>query len=70
MMPTVGRIVHVFGSPESTTPMAAIVTAVHGEACINVAVWDPNGGTFARTSVMRRDQPGIQGTCWDWPAKV
>lgn len=67
MGPIVNDRIHVFGSPASATPMAAIVVAVHSDVCVNVVAWDPNGGQFARTSVPRRDQPGVQGTCWDWP---
>lgn len=33
-------------------PMAALVTYVHGDRCVNLAVFDHNGAQFAITSVI------------------
>ncbi len=65
--PHVGRVV-LFVPREDTfgqfgfylqagKPHAALVTAVHGDRCVNLAVFDANGKTFGRTSVTLR-QPG------------
>lgn len=67
--PTVGRIVYYYEAKASTGlagaptvvitgPLAATVTAVHGETCVNVAVNNADGaGAFGRTSI-RLLQPG------------
>lgn len=67
--PTAGRIVYYYeakagsadnGTPTITVhgPLAAIVTCVWGDNCINVAVHNASGsGAFARTSI-RLVQPG------------
>jgi len=68
MKPKISDIVHVFSSSESPTPMPGIVCAVHSDVCVNLAIFDPNGGSFARTSVMKRGSLTGLGTCWDWPA--
>lgn len=58
--PTVGRVVHyipretkyAFGhSVIEGKPHAAIVTAVHSDRMVNLAVFDANGKTFPVTSV-------------------
>lgn len=54
--PTVGRIVHYFGVSDAPTPagigpLAAVITAVHGPNCVNLAVFDGNGHVHSRTSV-------------------
>ncbi len=59
--PTIGRVVHY--RENSQGPFAAIVTAVHGENCVNLSVFGL-GGTAStnRTSVILRqpedDHPG------------
>ena len=56
--PTVGRVVwyHPFASDPSPDPgkqpLAAIVTHVWSDTCVNLAVFDTNGGTFGKTSVL------------------
>jgi glyoxylase-like metal-dependent hydrolase (beta-lactamase superfamily II) len=56
--PTVGRVVHFY--PESNdsmlyrggdTPLAAIITHVHSDYCVNLAVFSAEGYALARTSV-------------------
>lgn len=63
IQPTVGRVVLyipreekcAFGfSLHAGKPHAALVTAVHGERCVNLAVFDANGKTFPATSVALR----------------
>lgn len=49
MKPTVGRHVH-FHLKEGVTH-AAIIAAVHSDTCVNLAVYDSNGGAYAKTSV-------------------
>jgi hypothetical protein len=56
--PTVGRIVLFYPAPDSDRPRvgndphAAIITAVWGDACINLSVFDANGTPYAQTSVL------------------
>lgn len=49
MKPSIGRIVHFHPRPGVTH--AAIVTFVHSDTCVNLAVFDSNGGTEGKTSV-------------------
>jgi hypothetical protein len=49
MKPTVGR--HVHFHPKEGVTHAAIITAVHSDTCVNLAVYDSNGGAYAKTSV-------------------
>lgn len=56
--PTVGRIVWYRPGPRESiaTPFngdacAAIITYVHSDLCVNLAVFDPNGVPYSRTSV-------------------
>ncbi len=65
--PTIGRVVHFFPGKGSESlfnthegdPCPAIITAVWGDRCINVAVFDPNGNPVPDppTSVQLQ-QPG------------
>lgn len=56
--PTVGRIVWYHpakadpGPNPGDQPLAAIVTHVWSDTCINLAVFDANGQTYNRTSVL------------------
>lgn len=61
--PTVGRIVwfyplsddsdfYMFPSVRAGEPLAAIVAHVWGDSCVNLAVFDPNGKSHTRTSIM------------------
>ena len=56
--PTVGRIVHFYPAghePMPKTPgepLAAIVTCVWSDTCVNLGIFDANGGTWNKTSVL------------------
>lgn len=75
IQPTVGRV--VWYHPRNTDPLgdeanhpnrryAAIVTQVWGDCCVNLAIFDPNGTPFARTSVVLvHDTPTNPGQC-EW----
>lgn len=70
--PTVGRIVHYFayGTPCGTfatgTARAAIITQVHTDTCVDLAVLNPTGMWF-NTSVERTTE-GKPGK-WDEPPR-
>ncbi len=77
--PSVGRIVHYYGSANVMAnkgqPYPAIITHVWG-ACVNLFVFadGSNSAPFGIvapgeliTSVERRTKEG-QERCWDWPA--
>ena len=60
--PTVGRVVHYHpgsadGMARGGQPLAAIVTYVHSDTCVNLTVFDSNGESYGRTSVLLA-QPG------------
>lgn len=67
--PTVGRVVHYYPAKSlyafgfcvyEGKPHAALITAVHGDSCVNLAVFDVNGNTFSATSVqLYQDKPTI-----------
>lgn len=57
--PTVGRVVHYHPGSHDTemafthgTPLAAIVSCVWSDTCVNLAVFDANGESFSRTSIL------------------
>lgn len=76
--PTVGRVVYF--TPASTSPLirdyksgvcAALVTAVHNDNCVNLAVFDANGQHYARCSVchvstLTADDDVKKYDTWDW----
>lgn len=74
--PTVGRIVHFtpaitdsLPGNHSGQPLAAFITHVHGERCVNLAVFDANGGCHSRTSVtllQDDDEPNQHGYYAQW----
>jgi hypothetical protein len=73
--PTVGRIVHYHpgrGEPDAGDVLAAIVTHVWTDSCVNLAVFGRNGTPGARTSVYFRaegtEAPATQYA--DWPPRV
>lgn len=54
--PTVGRVVHFVPAPHDEVLFgsgvcAALVAYVHSDTMVNLAVFDTNGGSHARTSV-------------------
>lgn len=67
IQPTVGRVVYFvpkaskyeFGfCLQAGKPHAALVTCVHSDSCVNLAVFDANGKTFPATSVqLYQDAP-------------
>ena len=46
--------------------LAAMVCYVHSDTCVNLVVWDENGGSSARTSV----EQGDDYNKWRWPPRV
>jgi hypothetical protein len=53
--PSIGRVVwyHPAGPivPAGAQPLAALVTYVHSDTCVNLAVFDSNGVASSQTSV-------------------
>lgn len=75
--PTVGRIVYFYEAKSGpydngptvkvTGPLAARVTAVHGDTCINVAIDNANGsGSFGRTSIRLLHPGEHRPTLGEW----
>ncbi|GEM_PF-1389528 len=74
--PTVGRIVHYFPAmldegikPEPGSPLAAIITRVWTDTCINITYFDANGVAFGKTSVLLvhdDQQPAPDGAYVAW----
>lgn len=69
---SVGRIVHYFPEEDPETPMAAIVTRVWSDDCVNLRVFadgvrslDCSGDV---TSITRRTEQNTT-ICWDWPKR-
>lgn len=56
--PTIGRVVWFHPSTSdalmggSNQPLAALVTYVHGDRCVNLAAFDVNGCLYSRCSVL------------------
>ena len=65
--PTVGRIVHYTNS--ELTHEAAIVTAVHGDTMVSLAVFSWNGISRSQTSVSLDGADGTPNT-WHWPERA
>lgn len=70
--PSIGRVVWFTPSKTDTQllfkvgdqqPLAGIVAYVHSDRCVNLAVFDPNGGSHSRTSVtlLQDDDVGNEG---------
>lgn len=67
--PTNGRVVlftpgpHFAGAHDRGVSLAALIAHVHGERCVNLAVFDSNGGHHAFTSVplLQDDDPAPEG---------
>ena len=64
--PSLGRVVHYYDTDGTTK--AAMITYVHSESLVNLAVFGPNGETFGRTSIAYSDTPGSGG--WFWPPRL
>lgn len=72
--PTIGRIVHyqAHGSPDGThksVPRAAIITAVHNESCVDLAVFNPTGMFFNSSCALDESETPRGGT-WHWPPRA
>lgn len=59
MNPTVGRIVYY---KNGTQIHAGIITYVWAENCVNLALFDANGNSYNKTSVLNGQNDGQ----WDW----
>lgn len=79
IVPTIGRVVHFIPKKEkydfgfcflAGRPHAAMITAVHGDRCVNIVAFDVNGKSYGFTSVnlvQPSDAPDtVQGDycCW------
>jgi len=72
--PTVGRIVYFTPAQgdaivrNGTQPLAAVVSCVWSDSCVNLAVFDANGITTNRTSVplVQGDMPKPGGYFCEW----
>jgi hypothetical protein len=72
--PTVGRVVWFFPYVGDTfarngrQPLAAMVTAVWSDTCVNLAVFDANGVAHGKTSVLlvqpESESPGAGYCTW------
>jgi len=76
MAPTVGRIVHFYDPKYIQGPHAAIVTYVHDEHLVNLAVFTASGNTEHRSSVPLIEEPnpdhhaGTIGFFCMWPPRA
>jgi hypothetical protein len=80
IQPTVGRIVLYRPMPNESNlcPVghncAAIIAFVHSDHCVNLTVFDSNGGTTGRTSVHlvqpNDEVPGPGGYCQWMPYQI
>ena len=66
LQPTVGRIVH-FQPFHQADPLAAIVTAVFDDGCVNLTLFNADGSTQPKTCA-RQAQELTEGF-WSWPAR-
>lgn len=76
MKPSIGRIVHfVLGEP-NVRPIAAIITAVWSDICVNVRIFQDGSNTqptqFSEwiTSIIFDDSERPAARTWHWPPKV
>lgn len=70
--PSVGRIVHYqsYGTPNGeykSKPIAAVITEVFSDTCVNLFVMNPSG-LFFNQSVVRSDEP--KAGHWNFPPRV
>lgn len=65
MKPTVGRIVHYQrATQDGSETLAAVIVKVHGDACVNLSVFDPDAfGVFGVQSCTIGTSDGM----WQWP---
>lgn len=73
IVPTVGRIV-LYKKCEGLPLLAAIITCVHNDRCVNLTVFGQDGQTFGETSVMlvqpEDENPGGVNWCQWMPYQV
>lgn len=75
MKPSIGRIVHFIVTP-GENPVAAIVTAVWSDVCVNLRIFQDGSNTqptqFSEwvTSASFDDSAVPQVRTWHWPPKV
>ena len=79
IIPTVGRIVYFMPgigcnlAVSKAGVLAALITAVHTDDCINLAVFDADGEHHALSSVNHESiaTQYVDGrhSCWDWMPK-
>lgn len=63
-MKTPGIGDRVFYTSPGAKPLAAIVAHVHSASCVNLCVFQSDGTTIARTSVLYEEVPGPVSTSW------
>lgn len=73
--PTVGRVVHYYDPKCAPVvvngPFAALITSVHSDTCISLAVFPPHVGyAYVASSSMRKDVAGDALVYWEWPPCV
>lgn len=73
MKPSIGRIVH-YVVAIGRNPVAAIITAVWSDTCVNLRLFQDGSNTEPQTygewqTSRSLDENGGVGT-WHWPAKV
>jgi hypothetical protein len=77
--PSVGRMVHftldVGDTAGKSQPYPAIITHVHSDECVNLAVCNDGShplplGRTNPTSVALRRPAQTGGPCWEWPPRV
>lgn len=73
--PSVGRIVHYHREKTDSVdhpleePVAAIITRVWSDTCVNLTLFADGRGEFKMTSVCLRDEQNTEGV-WSWPPRV
>ena len=75
MKTSIGRVVHyqAYGTPGGDhakykpEPRAAVVTAVHSDTMVSLAIFSPHGVHFDQ-SVHYSETPAPG--CWSWPPRV
>jgi hypothetical protein len=73
MKPTVGRIVHYYPNEDAREPLAAIVTHVCGDGCVNLAVFHASGGVLCpspRWVPLIEEGPIPSRNYCKWPERV
>ena len=66
--PTIGRVVWFHHGKDGQQPLAALVAYVHSDTMVNLAVFDPNGVPFNKTSVtlVQEGAPIPAGMYCEW----